>query len=200
MGAPVNVTPPEAVPPPVARTASVPPAASTPHASVESAPPPAPDHGRDIAAEFILGSPVLQAQARPLRRTGQNPQAEEVAPAPAQPARAPASAAPAPPQPARVPVSAPAPQIEPARGPVNEDSISPAAQEVYDLAIQIDELGVSPQLIAIMRATLIDLGRQMETPPVGWEALRETVSLAMEHPELARRLMPIVLPYFDQAA
>lgn len=81
-----------------------------------------------------------------------------------------------------------------------DDAPPAASQEIYELAVQVDDLGVSARHRAIVRAALIDLGRQMETPPVSWEALRETVSLAMDHPELARRLMPIVLPYFDQAA
>jgi hypothetical protein len=40
----------------------------------------------------------------------------------------------------------------------------------------------------------------MDTPPVNLGALRETVAFAMDHPDLARRVLPLVLPYLDLAA
>ena len=33
-----------------------------------------------------------------------------------------------------------------------------------------------------------------------WATLRGTVNFAMEFPELAKRLMPVLLPWFDRAA
>ena len=237
---PVNVTPP-------AREVDVTPAPSPPPPSVSALPPvrPRPEPARDLAAEFILESPVLQSRARPLRRTGlssygkppepetQQP-ADPVAAAPAPPVVppfAPVEASVAPPAPVAprpapfapppaptvlpMPMTPPAPRAADAPVPpsipvlaseartemkADEPPVSEAAQDVYDLAVHVDDLGVSPQQRAIVRAALIDLGRQMDVPPVHWEALRETVSLAMDHPELARRLLPIVLPFFDQAA
>lgn len=79
-------------------------------------------------------------------------------------------------------------------------SPSPAAQDVMTLAEQVEELGVPARERPIVRAALIDLARQMDTPPVNWGALRETVAFAMDHPDLARRVLPLVLPYLDLAA
>ena len=77
---------------------------------------------------------------------------------------------------------------------------TPAAQDVLSLAGQVEELGVPARERPIVRAALIDLARQMDSPPVHWGALRETVRFAMDHPELARRVLPLVLPYLDLAA
>lgn len=76
----------------------------------------------------------------------------------------------------------------------------PDVREVLELAGLVEEFGVSPRESAIVRAALIDLARQMESPPVYWGALQETVGFAMHHPELARRVLPLVLPYLDRAA
>ena len=77
---------------------------------------------------------------------------------------------------------------------------STAARELLALAGQVEELGVPSRERGIVRAALIDLGRQMESPPINWEALRETVAFAMDYPALARRVLPLVLPYLDHAA
>ena len=77
---------------------------------------------------------------------------------------------------------------------------TPTATEVLAMAAGVEELGVPPQRRAIVRAALIDLGRQMDSPPVHWQAIRQALSFAMDHPQLARRLIPLLLPYLDEAA
>ena len=74
------------------------------------------------------------------------------------------------------------------------------ARELLALAGQLEALGVPARERAIVRAALVDLGRQMASPPIDWDALRETVGFAMNHPALARRVLPLVLPYLDRAA
>lgn len=123
-----------------------------PGPSPESAAPGAP---RDLAAEFVLESAVLQARALSTREP-------ELLPEP--------------------------------------PAMTPAAQDLMALADRVDELGVPVRERSILRAALIDLARQMESPPVNWEALRETVAYAMDHQALARRMLPLVLPYLDRAA
>jgi hypothetical protein len=113
------------------------------------------DARRDLAAEFVLESAVLQAGARSTRE--------------------------------------PEPLPEP-------PATTPAAQDLMALADRVDELGVPSRERPIVRAALIDLARQMESPPVNWEALRDTIAYAMDHPALARRILPLVLPYLDRAA
>jgi hypothetical protein len=113
------------------------------------------DPGRDLAAEFVLDSAVLQSRAGSTRE----------------------------------------PEVL-----FDNVTPSPAAQDVMTLAEMVEELGVPARESAILRAALIDLARQMDSPPVHWGALRDTVAFAMQHPELARRVMPLVMPYLDLAA
>jgi len=75
-----------------------------------------------------------------------------------------------------------------------------AAGDVLSMAEMVDRLGVPPQRQAIVRAALIDLGQQMDAPPVQWVALRQALSLVMDYPQIARRVIPKLLPYLDEAA
>jgi hypothetical protein len=74
------------------------------------------------------------------------------------------------------------------------------AREVLAMASAVDTLGVPPQRRAIVCAALIDLGHQMETPPVQWAAIRQALAFMMDYPEIARRVIPMLLPYLDEAA
>ena len=78
--------------------------------------------------------------------------------------------------------------------------MEPDAAGVASLAREIGRLSVPEPQRASLRAHLMDLARQLESGEIEWEALRESVTIAMDHPELARRLMPILLPWFDRAA
>ena len=51
-----------------------------------------------------------------------------------------------------------------------------------------------------VRARLMDLARRLERGELEWSALRKAVWFAMEYPELARRLLPVLLPWIDRAA
>lgn len=77
---------------------------------------------------------------------------------------------------------------------------SRAAREVLTMAAMVDQLGVPPQRRAIVRAALIDLGRQMESPPVHWAAIRQAMAFMMDYPQIARRVIPMLMPYLDEAA
>lgn len=120
--------------------------------SPEHAPLQGSDPRRDLAAEFVLESTVLQSRARPLSRT-------ELA-----------------------------------------STTASAASEARGLATQLEDLGVPLRHQAVLRAALVDLGRQMESPPVYWDSIRQAVALVMDHPHLARRVLPLLMPYLDQAA
>ena len=50
------------------------------------------------------------------------------------------------------------------------------------------------------RARLLDLARRLERGELDWSTLRKAVWFAMEYPELARRLVPVLLPWMDRAA
>lgn len=75
------------------------------------------------------------------------------------------------------------------------DAIAVAAT-MEDLA----ELGVPASRHPEAKARLLDLARRVERGDVEWAALRKAVWFAMEYPELARRLMPILLPWIERAA
>jgi hypothetical protein len=68
------------------------------------------------------------------------------------------------------------------------------------MAATVDQLGVPPQRRAIVRAALIDLGHQMDAPPVHWVAIRQALAFIMDYPQIARRVIPMLLPYLDEAA
>jgi len=74
------------------------------------------------------------------------------------------------------------------------------AREVLSMAAMVEQLGVPPQRQAIVRAALIDLGHQMDAPPVHWVAIRQTLAFMMDYPQIARRVLPMLLPYLDEAA
>jgi len=78
--------------------------------------------------------------------------------------------------------------------------LDPDAVAVATLAREIGKLDVPESQRASLRAHLTDLAKRIEADTLDWDALRESVGVAMEYPELARRLMPILLPWLDRAA
>lgn len=200
----VPMPPAQAMPP-----APIRPPASRPPEAEDPADPRTPQ--RDYAAEFILESPVLQSRAHPLKHRVQETE-EGVEPPAISPVASPRASMEPPPVAPAVPAPRPEPQVipMPVRQPevafIEEEPMEPelppglAAEEIYELATRVLEYGVPPAHAAILKAALIDLGRQLENPPIRWTALRETIAFAMDYPELARRLLPRLLPYLSQAA
>ncbi len=71
---------------------------------------------------------------------------------------------------------------------------------VASMVEDLQMLGVPAARQAETRARLRDLARRLESGELDWAALRKAVWFAMEHPEVARRLMPVLLPWIDRAA
>jgi hypothetical protein len=117
------------------------------------------DDAARLTAAFLLNSPVLSSQARPVTRRG--------APAPA------SRAAPL---------------------------VNTSALQILQLATELDRLGVPEAQRPLARAFLMDLARLMEKGEVSWDVLRDAMQMVMQFPPLARRAMPLLLPYLDQAA
>lgn len=214
--------PPANAPRPPATPAPVPEAPGT--GSVEAAPPrrrsgPPVDLAGMISPEF-RDAPAVEPRRTPTRPHGEEV-AEAAAPAPAEPLAANA--------PPTVVTPASANELEsddidpeafaratedflrtsPVLGstgrPVQRVSdgtafLDPDAVAVATLAREIGKLAVPESQRASLRAHLTDLAKRIETDTLDWEALRESVTIAMDHPELARRLMPILLPWLDRAA
>ena len=78
--------------------------------------------------------------------------------------------------------------------------LEPDAVALVSLAIEVgrhvnDEAAREP-----LRVALYELAAQVEAHAPEWSSLRKVVATAMEHPELARRLLPVVLPWLGRAA
>ncbi len=71
---------------------------------------------------------------------------------------------------------------------------------VASIMEDLSALGVPATRQPELRARLLDLTRRLERGDLEWAALRKAVWFAMEYPELARRLMPVLLPWIDRAA
>jgi hypothetical protein len=127
---------------------------------------------------------------------------------------APVRPAPAAPAPAREPEAAPPERAVRATAPpaatlreMLDRQITPppappmrASREVRGMAAAVDQLGVPRERQEIVRAALLDLGQQMDAPPIQWAALRQAMTFLMEYPQIARRVIPMLLPYLDEAA
>jgi len=84
--------------------------------------------------------------------------------------------------------------------PVPRDVRSPIPLAIAGLALEVEALGVPEGHRARARAVLLDLSRRLEAPSLSWESLREAMNFVMEFPALGRRMIPLLLPYFDRAA
>jgi hypothetical protein len=76
----------------------------------------------------------------------------------------------------------------------------PDAIAIVSMLDELTILGVPATRQSETRARLLDLARRMETDELQWSVLRKAVWFAMEYPEVARRLMPMLLPWIDRAA
>ena len=71
---------------------------------------------------------------------------------------------------------------------------------VATLATDAGRLGVPDDARDKLRDALLELARQFEAKSPQWVALQKAITVSMEHPEVARRLMPVVLPWMHRAA
>jgi hypothetical protein len=68
------------------------------------------------------------------------------------------------------------------------------------MAQDLERMGIPAERHAEIRARLLDLARRVEGGELEWGSLRKAVWSAMEYPALARRLMPLLLPWIDRVA
>ena len=76
----------------------------------------------------------------------------------------------------------------------------PDAIAIASMFDELASMGVPSSRQSEARARLLDLARRIETEDLPWNALRKAVWFAMEYPEVARRLIPMLLPWIDRAA
>ena len=89
--------------------------------------------------------------------------------------------------------------------PVNRRSdttefLDPDAVAVATLAADIGRLGVPGGMRTSTAARLLDVAKHLEEGSLDWALLRGTVTDAMQYPDLAKRLLPILLPWLERAA
>jgi len=95
--------------------------------------------------------------------------------------------------------AAPRPVARPAR--TRADGPSPAGASLAALAGEVARLGVPEGHRAAARAELLDLARRFDSPQsLTWDSLRGVISFVMEYPPLARRVIPMLIPFLDIAA
>jgi hypothetical protein len=77
---------------------------------------------------------------------------------------------------------------------------SPAAASLVALASEVAHLGVPEGQRAGMRATLLELARRVDERSIDWDSLRDSFHAVLDFPPLARRVIPLLIPYLDAAA
>jgi hypothetical protein len=77
---------------------------------------------------------------------------------------------------------------------------SPLAASLVALASEVAQLGVPEGQRAGMRATLIELARRLDERSLDWDTLRDSFHAVLDFPPLARRVIPLLIPYLDLAA
>jgi hypothetical protein len=93
--------------------------------------------------------------------------------------------------------AAPAPISTPATPAVALTQQNPVAATLVALASQVADLGVPEGKRAATRAALTDLARQIEDRTADWETLQDAFQLAMKYPPMARRVVPLLVPFLD---
>jgi len=78
--------------------------------------------------------------------------------------------------------------------------LDPDAVAIATYAVDLARLGVPEAMRVSLAARLVEVARHLENGELDWGLLRALVTDAMQYPELARRLMPVLLPWFERAA
>lgn len=202
---------------------------TAPPMTVTPEPPPTLESPRSIPVEEVPAAPVsakrasaAPAPARPETTSKPAPAARAPAATTPPPIAAPAPAAapnatsPAPVMPAEsAPVepmasapavsapSAPSLSVVPApaeTAPAASPFTSGAAREIAVVAAALEFLDVPPARRRPLAAALFELAHAIEGVSPEWADLRRGVNVVMEHPAVARRILPHVLPFIDKAA
>jgi len=129
---------------------------------------------------LLTNSPVFRGGAAAITRRAEIPSASK-------PAEASAS------KPADVPASKPADVL------AYRPRESPVA-DLLGVASELESLGLSPARTAAAREALLQLARSAGGPAPDWALVREAIAQAAATPALARRLLPLLLPFVDRAA
>ena len=83
--------------------------------------------------------------------------------------------------------------------PLPDFSTEPA-QELAAMALELDMLRVPPARRRALGIALLELARALEEGDPDWGQLRDGVYFVMEYPAVARRALPHLLPFIQNAA
>lgn len=78
--------------------------------------------------------------------------------------------------------------------------LDPDAVAVASLVVDLGKFGVPENMKSSIAARLIEVARHLEDGTLDWALLRGVVTDAMQYPELAKRLVPVLLPWLERAA
>lgn len=78
--------------------------------------------------------------------------------------------------------------------------LDPDAVAVATLVVDLGRLGVPDGMKASLGTRLVDVAKRLEAGDLDWALLRAAVTDAMQYPELAKRLLPVLLPWLERAA
>lgn len=82
----------------------------------------------------------------------------------------------------------------------DEPRLSPSALALAALASELADLGVPPTHRGFIRDALNGLAKHIDHRDLTWDELREAVAVVMEFRGVARRVLPLLLPFLDEAA
>jgi hypothetical protein len=77
---------------------------------------------------------------------------------------------------------------------------TPAAVAVAVIATEMTTLNIPETQRARASAALLDLAGHLDQHDLTWDTLKEAVGFVMEYPTIARRVLPILLPFLEEAA
>jgi hypothetical protein len=81
-----------------------------------------------------------------------------------------------------------------------EPRLSPSALALAALASELADLGVPPPQRGEVSGALNGLAKHIDRRDLTWTELREAVGVVMEFRGVARRMLPLLLPFLDEAA
>lgn len=74
------------------------------------------------------------------------------------------------------------------------------AREIAELSFELGRLDVPESDRNFVGVAMVELARRLDSGDMTWAEIRQAVSLVMQYPSLARRVLPLLLPYFEAAA
>jgi hypothetical protein len=77
---------------------------------------------------------------------------------------------------------------------------TPTAVAVAAIATELATHNVPESQLVRTRTALLDLAVHLDHHDLNWQTLREAVVFIMEYPTVARRVLPLLLPFLEQAA